>query len=191
MHIELTSMNAHLRRPCLTCGGQLDSDAIAGQVFENDRATGRDICAWCLSHPVEVIADMRQRVRGYRAAAAQLGESPFHFSTCPTLDEFKRAMETASESYWQLVRGGSHSLEAVQLRPADTRLIAGFEVVIKNVAGGDGHTDTVVKIKLTDRAKYVQMAAQHFALLTDVVRVEADAERIQLLFAGRARCPCQ
>ena len=31
------------------------------------------------------------------------------------------------------------------------------------------------------------MAAQHFALLTDVVRVEHDAERIQLLYAGRAR----
>ncbi len=74
-----------------------------------------------------------------------------------------------------------------QLRPADAALIAGFEVVIRNAAAGDGHTETVVKVRLTDRAKYVQMAAQHFALLTDVVRVDHDAERIQLLFAGRAR----
>ena len=42
-------------------------------------------------------------------------------------------------------------------------------------------------LRLTDRAKYVPMAAQHFALLTDVVRVDADTERIQLLYAGRAR----
>ena len=33
----------------------------------------------------------------------------------------------------------------------------------------------------------MQMAAQQFAQLTDVVRVEQDAERIQLLYAGRAR----
>ena len=53
--------------------------------------------------------------------------------------------------------------------------------------GGNGHTETVVKVKLTDRAKCVQMAAQHFALLTDVVRVELDGERIKLLYAGRVR----
>ena len=40
-------------------------------------------------------------------------------------------------------------------------------------------------LRLTDRATYVQMAAQHFVLLTEVVRVDHDAERIQLLYAVR------
>ncbi len=62
-----------------------------------------------------------------------------------------------------------------QLRADDAALIAGFEVVMRNAGAGDGHTETVVKVRLTDRAKYVQMAAQHFALLTEVVRVDADA----------------
>ena len=66
-------------------------------------------------------------------------------------------------------------------------MIGGFEVVIRNATAGDRHTETVVKVRPTDRAKYVQMAAQHFALLTDVVRIEHDAERIQLLYAGRVR----
>lgn len=58
-----------------------------------------------------------------------------------------------------------------ELSLAEAALIAGFEVVIKNAAAGDGHTDTVHKVKLKDQARFVEMAAKHFGLLTERVDV--------------------
>ncbi len=46
-------------------------------------------------------------------------------------------------------------------------LIAGFEVVKKNLVAGDGQTDIVYKVKLKDQSRYVEMAAKHFGLLVD------------------------
>ena len=55
------------------------------------------------------------------------------------------------------------------LTAEEAALIAGFELVIKNAAAGDGITDRVRKVKLKDQARYVEMAAKHFGLLTDTV----------------------
>jgi hypothetical protein len=38
-----------------------------------------------------------------------------------------------------------HTLSAEDAAP-----FVGFDVVVKNVAGGDGHTDTVIKVLLKD-----------------------------------------
>jgi hypothetical protein len=70
---------------------------------------------------------------------------------------------------------------------ADAWAITGFDVVRRNLDGGDGHTDTIVKIKLADRGKYVELAARHHGLLTDKVEVQGTDSLIQALLAGRAR----
>lgn len=57
----------------------------------------------------------------------------------------------------------------VDLTAEEASMIAGVEVVIKNAAAGDGHTDTVHKIKLKDASRYVEMAAKHFGLLAEHV----------------------
>lgn len=67
------------------------------------------------------------------------------------------------------------------LNSEEASLIAGFEVIVKNAQAGDGHTDIVHKIKVVDRARYVEMAAKHFKLLTDVHEhkgLEGMADRI-------------
>lgn len=74
-----------------------------------------------------------------------------------------------------------------EMTDEEAEIIGGFEVIIKNAEAGDGHTDTVHKVKLTDRARYVQMAAEHFALLTNVVRIEDNAGKFTGLYAGRKR----
>ena len=107
MSITLTSNDASRRRPCLTCRRQTDKDALVGQVFENDESTGQIVCARCLSEPGAVMADLRQRVDGYRAKAAQRGESTDNFVTVPTLDEWEHVMQAAHENYCQSVTGGS------------------------------------------------------------------------------------
>lgn len=65
--------------------------------------------------------------------------------------------------------------------------IASFEIVKKNMTAGDGQTDTVAKVKVIDKTKTIEMLAKHFALLTDVVRVEDADALMQRLTRGRAR----
>lgn len=74
-----------------------------------------------------------------------------------------------------------------QLTPEQRACIAGVEVVIKNAKAGDGQTDTVHKIKVWDKPRSLEMLAKHFALLTEVVRVEDEQGRIATLLAGRKR----
>lgn len=60
------------------------------------------------------------------------------------------------------------------LTPDESAAIASLEVVIKNAAAGDGHTDTVHKIKCWDKVRSLEMLAKHFALLTE--RLEHSGE---------------
>jgi phage terminase small subunit len=55
------------------------------------------------------------------------------------------------------------------LAPDDAAAIASVEVVIKNAAAGDQHTDTIHKIKYWDKVRSLEMLAKHFALLTEKV----------------------
>ena len=49
--------------------------------------------------------------------------------------------------------------------------IASMEVVKGNPNTGDGASDDIVKIRFVDRAKYVEMAAKRFMLLTEQIRL--------------------
>ncbi len=48
------------------------------------------------------------------------------------------------------------------------------ETIVKNVAAGDKHTDTIHKLKLWDKTRALNDLAKHFALLTE--RVQHDGE---------------
>jgi hypothetical protein len=66
-------------------------------------------------------------------------------------------------------------------------MIAGVEFVMKNAAAGDGIIDRVLKVKVWPRHQYVEMAAKHFKLLTDVIQV-VDVDKLNaVLEAGRMR----
>lgn len=74
-----------------------------------------------------------------------------------------------------------------ELSEIEAWCIAGFEVVIKNAAAGDGHTDTIHKVKLIDRGRYVELAAKHQGMLTDKLEVSAADDLIAALLEGRKR----
>lgn len=74
-----------------------------------------------------------------------------------------------------------------ELTPEQGACLASFEVVIKNAEAGDGITDVIHKFKLWDKTKALEMLAKHFALLTDVVRVEQQGSLEIRLVAGRMR----
>lgn len=74
-----------------------------------------------------------------------------------------------------------------ELSEAHGHALAGLEVIIKNAKAGDGVTDTVHKFKVWDKTRALEMLAKHFALLTDVVRVDDEQANIAKLLAGRKR----
>ena len=73
-----------------------------------------------------------------------------------------------------------------ELQEASLMEIAGFEGVIKNAAGGDGHTDRVLKVRFMDPAPYVQMAMKHMGLFRDQVEVEHRVTWEDIIAASRA-----
>lgn len=62
--------------------------------------------------------------------------------------------------------------------------LEGMEVIIKNAQAGDGHTDTVHKVKLTSKPGALEMLARHFGLLSDKVKVEGTLTLEQLIVAS-------
>lgn len=75
-----------------------------------------------------------------------------------------------------------------ELSEEEAAMLAGFEIVTKSMTTGDKHQDRVAKVKLTDRSRYVDMAARHFKLLRDQVTIEGDWEKkAAFLASARAR----
>ena len=68
--------------------------------------------------------------------------------------------------------------------PEQRAALAGYEVIVKNAAAGDGHTDTVHKVKLHDKLKALDLLARHFALLHDQVSIEGDWDKLAARLAS-------
>lgn len=63
-----------------------------------------------------------------------------------------------------------------------------FDVVIANVAAGDGVMDTIHKVKWSDKTRALEMLAKHFLLLVEQVRdVSGDEQLVSRLAAARQR----
>lgn len=59
--------------------------------------------------------------------------------------------------------------------------IASIEIVKKNLAAGDGQTDTVHKLKVWDKSKNLENLAKHFALLTEQVHHTGQLDVVTVL----------
>jgi uncharacterized LabA/DUF88 family protein len=73
----------------------------------------------------------------------------------------------------------------VTLSRDEAAQIAGYEIIIKNAKAGDGKTDQILKVRLKEQAKFVEMAAKYFGLLQERVEVSGDEEFIALLKSAR------
>lgn len=49
--------------------------------------------------------------------------------------------------------------------------IEGYEIIMKNAEAGDGQIDRVLKVKLTPRKQFIELAAIHFQLLVEQINV--------------------
>jgi phage terminase small subunit len=62
----------------------------------------------------------------------------------------------------------SGRLLPIHQMPADVRKsIAAFEVLIRNVSGGDGHQDTIHRVKFWDKNRALETLAKHYQLLVE------------------------
>ncbi len=104
----------------------------------------------------------------------------------------RSAQATAENTIEQLARGAFYDMRRLfddqgnikplhELSEADAAMIGGFEIVLKNAAAGDGVIDRVLKVKLVDRSKYVEMLAKYHKLLVERVEFGADDDLIALL----------
>lgn len=74
-----------------------------------------------------------------------------------------------------------------QLTAEDASMVAGFEFVTGNLDKGDGKLDRIVKVRLVDRARYVEMAAKYHGLLIERVKLEDDKPLREKVAAARKR----
>lgn len=97
--------------------------------------------------------------------------------------------ETVLEAIRRQVQGDVRTLfrpdgslkPITELTEEEASLIAGFEVIKKNAEAGDGHIDTVHKVRLKDQSRYVEMAAKHFRLLDPEPAERLDVDKLVIL----------
>lgn len=83
--------------------------------------------------------------------------------------------------------------EAGNLRPihtltrAQAACISSLEIIKKNAEAGDGKTDLVHKVRVTDKIKSLEMLAKHFALLTENIHHTGSVDLVGKLQAARKR----
>lgn len=70
---------------------------------------------------------------------------------------------------------------------AARRLIASLEVVIKNAAAGDGHTDQVLKVRHWDKLKALELWGKYRSLLVEKHEHTGEIDLVHRLMAWRER----
>ena len=103
------------------------------------------------------------------AEAAQLAE--VGLSAARVIEEVRRLAMVDVRSFF--------NEDGTAKRPQDWTAeqgaaIAGFEVLKKNTAAGDGVTDTIHKFRLWDKTRALEMLAKHFGLLVERLEHSGD-----------------
>lgn len=101
-----------------------------------------------------------------------------------TLEEMRRV---AFSNVQDLFDGNGDLIPIHKLTREQSASIASLEVIMKNATAGDGKVDRVLKIKIWDKPKVMEMLGKHFALLTERVHHTAEDALIAALQAGRSR----
>jgi len=88
-----------------------------------------------------------------------------------TILELGRLAFADRSGVWGIKDGKRYLKPFEEWTPEQAACLEGFEIIVKNAAAGDGHTDTVHKVRLATKAHALEALAKHFALLTTKVEV--------------------
>lgn len=92
-------------------------------------------------------------------------------SAVRVLEELRRVAMSDLASYYN-VDGSFVPFD--HLTQDQRSALASCETIIKNAQAGDGVVDTVLKIKLHDKLKALELLAKHFHLVDETVKVDTD-----------------
>lgn len=127
----------------------------------------------------------------YIAAAVAEGQrrqlEQAELSAARVLEEMRRCAFVDARTFWAGTGKTRRVKPPEEWTPEQGAQVAAFEVLIKNAAAGDGKTDLVHKFRLWDKIRALEMLGKHFKLLTDLVQVTNDEERLKWLDEGRTR----
>lgn len=120
-------------------------------------------------HAAEVQA-ARLLARPDIAAAVAAGKAKQLAALDITAEKVLREIARLSFSDLRTLFDQDGNLKSIHTLNADeAACIASLEVVKKNLTAGDGQMDTVIKLKVWDKTRSLEMLAKHFALLTEKV----------------------
>lgn len=103
-----------------------------------------------------------------------------------TADEVLQEQSRLASSDIGACYDAAGNLLPIHQLPADVRrCIASTKTVIRNMAGGDGHTDTVVEVKFWSKGDALAFLGRYHG--QDVQRVEVGGDLVSRLLAGRQR----
>lgn len=74
-----------------------------------------------------------------------------------------------------------------ELTEEEAFMVGGFDIVRGNLDKGDGKFDDILKVRIVDRGRYVEMAAKYHGMLVDRVKVEDDRPLRQKVAKARER----
>lgn len=100
-----------------------------------------------------------------------------------TLEEMRRLAFSDVRRFFD----GPNLKPISELSDEDAACVASLEVVIKNAAAGDGHTDTVHKIKHWDKVRALEMLGKYFGVLREHVDVTVSVDVLHRLDAWKQR----
>lgn len=125
-------------------------------------------------------ADIASAVSAGQAKALERAE----LSATRVLEEMRRL---AFVSVADLFDTDGNLLPIHKLPREVASAVASVEVVKKNLAAGDGQTDTVHKLKTWDKPKALDMLGKHFGLLTEQLQVNGVIDITSVLKERHAR----
>lgn len=104
-------------------------------------------------------------------AAAKAVQASHEFTAQVVLEQIRRG---ACYDARHLFDETGQYIPIHKLSEVDAFMIAGMDIVRGNLDKGDGKFDDVVKVRLIDRSRYVEMAAKYHGMLVDRVKLEDD-----------------
>ena len=146
------------------------------------------IRAGCSPRSAEVTASKWLRLAKVKAAVAQRLEK--------VLVKVDLRVEDVVFAIQRHIRADHHDLSEVldadgnlrnpkRLTPDVAMNIGGFDIVKRNLTSGDGKVDEIIKVKVRDQSRYVEMGAKYFGILVDQLHVSGVADLEERVAAVR------
>src|ERR1051326_385167 len=92
-----------------------------------------------------------------------------------TLEQLKAILHSDIRSF---IDGNGALKPVAELTAEQAASISSIEVILKNAQAGDGVIDRVLKIRLWDKVRAIEMAMKHFSLLVEKLDITVHSDEI-------------